>query len=449
MGVEAASLFSDLSGRTSEEIASHISRLIRRGALHERDHLPTVRATAEELGVNVTTVLGAWAILRSQKLIETRRRGGSVVLVGAPSGSGHGGAQRDAPLDLSLVRADPALQPDLSRAFLWSLNTSEFNRPGREHMTEALESASAAEWPFVPERWTTGAGSAEALAIAIAAAAEPGSSVAVDEPVGFGTLELLRSLGLVPIGVSGDREGPRPDSLRQALAQRPAAYVFQPSAPYTAAEGITASRHLQLQEELALHPGVLVVEDDALGPLWNAASPSFGGAFPERVLRVRGYCRAFGVDLKTAVVGGSGELISRFNRRRSFGLASNSRILMNALAFLMTDPQTADTIDRGLERYHERKAGFLAALATLGVTVSTTESSLIVWVEIADEASAVLELARRGLVVGSGASCYVSQQRAGSLRIAVTQLPDDREEIGRIGQVIGDVVHADLPGLVL
>lgn len=75
----------------TEPLYRRIAAAVRRGLAAEEievgDRLPTARALAEELGVNMHTVLRAYAELRDDGLIELRRRRGAVVLAGADASS--------------------------------------------------------------------------------------------------------------------------------------------------------------------------------------------------------------------------------------------------------------------------------------------------------------------------------------------------------------------------
>jgi len=69
-----------------EQIAAGIRHAIAAGEVAEGEQLPAARDLAGALGVNMHTVLRAYAQLRDDELIELRRRRGAVVRRSAATG---------------------------------------------------------------------------------------------------------------------------------------------------------------------------------------------------------------------------------------------------------------------------------------------------------------------------------------------------------------------------
>lgn len=76
-----------------QQICDQVVRSVRDGVLTPGTRLPTVRQLATDLGVAANTVAKAYRQLEAEGHVETRGRGGTVVL--APPGSG-AGAELDA-----------------------------------------------------------------------------------------------------------------------------------------------------------------------------------------------------------------------------------------------------------------------------------------------------------------------------------------------------------------
>jgi DNA-binding transcriptional MocR family regulator len=447
--VDAEWLYARMSGRSAADIRDSITLLIEAGELSAGTQLPTIRDFARVAGISVGTVADAWGALRKHALIETHRRGGTIVAAGARAAvirpRTSGGFPGWAHVDLVQSNADVTLQPSLAPALLSGLDAVELNTSGRDQMTERLRAVIEPTWPFEAEAWMTAGGGTEALLLATAAAAPRGSIIAVDEPVVPGYLETLGDLGVTPIGLSSDEHGPTVESLRAALMAGAVAFVFQPGGPFALDRSVSQGRANELAEVIREHPEpIWVIEDDSVGPLAVETPPSMGALIPGRVLRIRSFCRAYGIDLRTSVLGGSAELVRRSIAERSHGLGSNSRILQNALAYLVSDGAAQASVDRARERYASRRAALLSELIRMGLRPLAGPDSLIVWIEVDNEVDALVALASRGISVGSGRKTFVSLPNRGLLRISVTQLPDDRPLIAELAGLIAGAVGGTL-----
>lgn len=438
-----------MSGRSAAELRDGVTRLVSARELSPGTQLPTIRDFAKVAGISVGTVADAWGALRENGLIETHRRGGTSIAAGAverapeprvaPSFAGWSN------VDLVQSNADVSLQPALGPALVSALDAANLNASGRDYMTERLRAAVEPSWPFVAEAWMTAGGGTEALLLATAAAAPPGSIVAVDEPVVPGYLETLRDLGVTAIGLSSDEHGPTPESLREAIDAGAVAFVFQPGGPFALDRSVSQRRATELAEVVLAHPSpVWVIEDDSVGPLALETPPSMGEVIPDRVLRIRTFCKAYGIDIRTSVLGGSRELVQRSIAQRSYGLGSNSRILQNALAYLIDDRAANDDVARARERYSSRRAILVEELTKSGLRPLSGPDSLVVWIEVEREVDALVALASRGISVGSGRKTFVSLPDRGLLRISVTQLPDDRSRIAELAALVAGAVHGTL-----
>ncbi|MFB2585485.1 aminotransferase class I/II-fold pyridoxal phosphate-dependent enzyme [Herbiconiux liukaitaii] len=429
-------------------MGERIAELIEAGELEAGVRLPTVRAFAKAAEASIGTVLATWNVLRERGLIETNRRGGTVV------GHDAGGTVATTPppsptpfpgwaaLDLAQSAPDIALQPELGEALLASLDAKELNIFGREHMTAPLRAAVEPTWPFAAEAWTTAGGGTEALLLATAAAAPPGSLVAVDEPLSPGFLDTLRDLELTPIGVAADDDGPLPAALEQAIIAGAAAFVFQPGAPFAERHGVSGQRAEELAAVLdAADRRVWVIEDDSIGPLAAAEPPSLGARLPHRVIRIRSYCKAYGIDVRTSVIAGAAELVDQSNRLRSFGVGSNSRILQNTLAHLVGSEAARGSVERARAAYSARRGALLEALDAAGAPGRSGPGSLVVWVPVRDETDAVLALARLGIYVGQGSKAFITPQPQAAIRISVTQLPDDARRIRELADAVAEAAR--------
>ena len=439
----AASLVDRIQGRSARDIGDGIERLIAAGDLAAGEQLPTIRDIAKAAEVSPGTVLTAWNRLRAAGLIRTHRRGGTIVVGTEADADEPRPLPAWATIDFLQCAPDITLQPDLREALMDSLSDTSLNVFGREYMTERLHHAVEPTWPFRAQAWTTAGGGTEGLLLAVAAATSPGAAVAVDEPASPGLLDTLRDLALEPIGVAADADGPLPESLRAAIEQGAVAFVFQPGAEFAADREVTPERATQLADVVAAAARtVWVVEDDAMGPLTEGPTPTLGERLPGQTVRVRSYCKAYGIDVRTSVIAGSSELVERSNAVRSHGVGSNSRILQGALAHLVRSAVADDVVARARRTYRSRRDTLVAELEGRGVRVTSGERSAVVWVEVADETDALVALAGHGISVCPASKAFVGRSTPPALRISPLQLPDDPQVIGSFAALVATAATA-------
>lgn len=438
--VDADWLAERLQASTAKDLGTGLSRLIDVGEIAPGAHLPTIRDFARAAGVSPGTVVAAWTKVRDTGRLHTRRRGGTVVADPRRPSSAHPARDFDwSRIEMSLVTPDPAWQPDLHDALASGLDVADLHAAQRAYITPRLLHSVEPDWPFPAQAWNCVGGGTEALMLATAAA---DGAVAVEEPVSPGFFDILRHLRIEPVGITADEQGPTPASVTAALGRGVSAIVLQPSGAYSLGGSLTAARAAELADLIvATAPDVWIVEDDSAGPLARTEPVSLGAHLPERTVRIRSYCKAFGIDLRSAVIGGSAELVDRTVRLRSFGMASNSRLLQNALAHLISDDGTRELMRRARSGYAWRRASALAALAEVGLSASASADGFVVWVSVPDETTTLINLARRGIVVAAGAKSFVGPA-PGLLRISVLQLPDDVELMAELAVAVHDAVFA-------
>ncbi len=439
--IEAEALAEQLSERSPAGIAEQIRRLVASGELSAGMRLPTVRDVAQEIGVSVGTIAQAWGILREENVVETRRRGGTRILDDDQRRARSFGGW--ASVDLLLHSPDPELLPPLEDAVAKALKHQDFNRWGREYITADLQKAARAGWPFDPEAWTAAGGGTEGLWMALHAAASPGETIAVEEPAAPGLLDAIRDAGLIPDGVGTDESGPLPAELQKALDAGARAFLHSPGGAFGDRHVLTSARAEELRAVVE-SSAAAVIEDDPLGPLSAVQPASLAALLPGRSLRVSAYCRALGVDLRTAVIGGAKELVERAVRSRTGGLGSNSRLLQQTVVAVLKDFRTPRRLELAREHYAARRRLALEAFAGVGLTARSGEGSWSLWVEVTDEQSAALALSSRGVIVDVGSSAFAETPSQGLLRLSAAQLPEDPEKLGELAGLLAQAAEGTL-----
>ncbi|MGW6513748.1 aminotransferase class I/II-fold pyridoxal phosphate-dependent enzyme, partial [Streptomyces niveus] len=376
-----------IEGRRAAEIAASVERGIGAGHLAPGQPLPPLRELALELGVNPNTVAAAYRTLRDRGVIETAGRRGSRVRA-RPSITSRGSIRVDAPAGVREVsdgNPDPALLPPLRDALAAAAREHD-GRPGRYGDAAVLPelarlARAALDEDGVPEGpVAVTSGSLDAIERVLAAHLRPGDAVAVEDPGWGGLLDLVPALGLRPVPMALDDDGPLPDELERALRGGARAVVVTDRAQNPTGAAVGADRARALRAVLAAHPHVLLIEDDHGHRIVDLPLHPLAGVTHSWVL-VRSTAKAYGPDLRLAVLTGDAVTVDRVAGRQGLGPGWVSRLLQRAVVELWTtdavDPRTV------ARSYGERRDALVRALAERGVE-ARGRSGMNVWVPVAE-----------------------------------------------------------------
>lgn len=407
------------------------------GELTPGQLLPPMRELAVELGVNPNTVAAAYRTLRERGVIETSGRRGSRVR-SKPATTGRDYIRVEVPAgvrDVANGNPDPALLPPLAPAFAAAAEQGdrepvlygeatvdpELARLARE----ALDADGVPEGPLA-----VASGSLDVIERVLAAHLKPGDTVAVEDPGWGSLLDLVPALGLrvAPVGV--DDEGPRADDVRKALESGARALIITDRAQNPTGASVTATRARALRAVLEDHPDILLIEDDhGHGivdlPLHPLAGVTRHWAF------VRSVAKAYGPDLRLAVLTGDEVTVDRVHGRHRLGPGWVSRITQRAVVQLWAEG-VLDTAEVAAA-YRERRDRLIGALAERGVEAHG-RSGLNVWIPVPDETGAVSRLLHAGWAVAPGARFRMSAPqgiRVTVSTLATTEVPHLAEAIAR------------------
>lgn len=443
-------LIASVRGVSGPALAEQLTAWIEQGVLAPGTRLPTIEEVAHASGLGRSTVAGTWSLLVDRGLVTTRRRGGTIVAgpTGAPTWPRAGEAPVFAgwsSVDLSSAHPTTDRLPDLLEAFAHSLREPQTNSLRREAITPALLDAVRQDWPFDAAEWVTVSGAGEATLLTAEAATPPGGLIAVQEPAVSGTIGNLRSVGFEVVGVASDAAGPLPDALERALAAGARTFVYQPGGEFSLEGGVTTARLAELAAVLTEHaPDAWVLEEDVLGPLAPVRPPSLGELLPGRVVRITSFCRAFGLDLRTTVVGGARDVVLGVRRLRSHGILAQSRILQNALAYLLASPSVGTLVADSGRWYADRGRDLARALAARDVRTATPPGGLVVWLRAENEDEALVELGARGIVLTPSSRTFVTPPRPAWLRVATPQIPADPERVEELAEALAGAARGAL-----
>ncbi|WP_086872020.1 aminotransferase class I/II-fold pyridoxal phosphate-dependent enzyme, partial [Streptomyces viridochromogenes] len=391
-----------IEGRRATEIASSVERGVGTGELKPGQLLPPMRELAAGLGVNPNTVAAAYRILRERGVIETAGRRGSRVRP-RPATTGREYAQVEVPegvRDVASGNPDPVLLPSLARAFAAAGEQGDRERvlygadPVEPELARLARAALDADGvPSGPSAVVSG--SLDAIERVLEAHLKPGDTVAVEDPGWGALLDLIPALGLRLAPVAVDDDGPLPEDVRRVLASGARALIVTDRMQNPTGAVVSASRSRALRSVLRDHPGVLLIEDDhGHGIVDLPLHPLAGGT--RHWAFVRSVAKAYGPDLRLAVLTGDDVTVDRVRGRQRLGAGWVSRLLQRAVVRLWTDGGHDPAAVAAA--YGERRDLLLRALAERGIE-GHGRSGLNVWVPVPDETGAVSRLLHAGWAV--------------------------------------------------
>lgn len=389
-----------ISGSGASEIASSIETGIAQGALAPGSPLPPIRDLATVLAVNQNTVAAAYRLLRDRGAIETAGRRGTRVRerpATAPRNLGY--PIPDGTRDLANGSPDAGLLPRLR----FGDRTGTRMYHGESVITELLDAArtqlAADGVPAGHLTLTSGAG--DAIERILAAHLRPGDRVAVEDP-GWGTVfHLLPALGLVPVPIGLDAAGLDPAVLDRVLSRGVQAVLLTSRAQNPTGAAITPERAAALAVLLCRHPDVLLIEDDHSADLSADHPLTTLTGLTTRWAHIRSVSKAYGPDLRCALVSADETTAARVAGRIRLGPGWISQLIQEEVARLWTDPETAATVAAAAKSYAERRRTLIAELAARGVA-ARGETGINVWIPVPEEAMVVSGLLAAGWAVAPG-----------------------------------------------
>ncbi|WP_439593325.1 aminotransferase class I/II-fold pyridoxal phosphate-dependent enzyme [Microbacterium sp.] len=427
-----------ITGTSASDIADSIRGIIERGDARPGDTLPSVRALADELGVNRNTAVAAYRQLTQAGIVETRGRGGTRVAGRSPVAQ-EGFAQGSVLRDVGTGNPDPTRIPDPSAALArMGGRPVLYGEPVIDRGLEAWAQTWMSDVPAAERRITITSGAADAVERLLAQALTRDDAVALEDPCFLTSIHTVRLGGYRAVPVPVDGEGMTVDGLRAALDQGVRAVVCTPRAQNPTGASLSDRRARDLREVLAEHPFVLVIEDDHFSLLSQRSYHSLVGPAQRRWAVIRSVSKFLGPDMGVAVTASDPETADRLAMRLTPGTTWVSHLLQRLVHALVADAEVMDAVAAAGAHYADRNAAFAARLAQRGLAVPPGDG-LSLWVPLPAPARAVSEqLMRRGWLARSGDDFVIADLEASRrLRLTVHDLDDDDAD-----QLADDLVAA-------
>jgi DNA-binding transcriptional MocR family regulator len=424
----------EVAGARASEIATGIESAITAGRLPAGSPLPTVRDLAGQLGVNPNTVASAYRTLRERGTVETHGRNGTRVRNRpATSAAGHSLALPAGTVDLSSGNPDPALLPRLQPRPVThpALYGDPALDPGLVRQGERLLGCDGIDSTHLLCTF----GALDGIDRILAAHLRPGDAVAVEDPGWTQLLDLLAADRMTVLPVPVDDDGADPHALAEALAAGARAFIATTRAqnPYGAAT--TAERATALHDVLSGHPDVVTIDDDHGADL-SADPPRPMAGATRHWAYLRSASKAYGPDLRISLLAADATTHDRVGGRLRHTSRHVSRIIQGTWSDALADHPTQRLIQSAAEKYDERRAALLDALAARGVEAHG-RSGLNVWVPVPDESAALSALLASGYAAAPGAWFRI---RSGSaLRVTTATL--DPQDAPRVADALASAVR--------
>lgn len=431
---------SSIAGKGAKSIAASIEEAISAGSLAPGAALPPVREVAAQLGVNANTAAAAYRLLRHRGTVETAgRRGTRVRHRPATSPRSLRGLEVPAGVrDLSTGNPDPALLPLAGAALPGPVAGRPVLYGGPAISAALAEFARAAlSADGVPaDHLAVTSGALDGIERILAAHLRPGDRVAVEDPGWANLLDLLAALGLSAEPVRVDDDGPLPADLTRALSRGVRAVVLTNRAQNPTGAALSGERADTLRALLAERTSdLLLVEDDHCAGISGAPLHTLAGVTRHWAF-VRSASKAYGPDLRVAVLAGDQRTVERVHGRLRLGPGWVSHLLQDLAVSLWSDEAAARLVARAERRYADTRRRLSVALAERAVSAHA-RSGLNVWIPVPDETVAITRLLGAGWAAAPGTRFRIGTPAG--IRVTIADVTAD--EVDPLANALAEAVH--------
>ena len=429
-----------IRGTGAEAIATDVEEAISAGALPPGAELPAIRELAGRLGVNANTVAAAYRLLRERGAVETAGRRGTRVRdrPATTPRSLRGIVVPPGVRDLSTGNPDPALLP------IGAAQLPRSRRPAPVLYGEPAVSPELAEHARAAltadgvsaEHLAVTAGALDGIERVLTAHLRPGDRVAVEDPGWANLLDLLAALGFSVEPVRVDDDGPLATDVARALRRGARAVVVTTRAQNPTGAAVSSARAIELRQLLADHADVLLIEDDHCAGIAGAPLHTLAGTTQHWAF-VRSAAKAYGPDLRLAMLAGDRRTVERVHGRLRLGPGWVSHLLQDLAVSLWRDNAATRLVHKAEAGYTRNRTLLRAALADRGVT-SHGRSGLNVWIPVPDETVAITRLLSAGWAAAPGTRFRIGTPPG--MRFTVANLVAG--EIDPLADAVAEAVHA-------
>ncbi|WP_306119023.1 MULTISPECIES: PLP-dependent aminotransferase family protein [unclassified Roseitalea] len=425
-------------------LAETVTRAVEAGELKTGDRMPTHRDLAYDLGVSVQTVSRAYdELIRAGVLVGEVGRGTYVrATASEPRTPYLPERQYGSIIDLSLLK--PVFAPLHEAAMRQSLErlsqdlpmtTIASFRPSaalRKYNDAAVEWLALCGLTVAPPSLLLTNGNTAAMTTALMTAANPGDLIVAEE-LGHHTLRPLTSyLGMRLRGLPIDAEGIEPEGFERACLREPVKAIHLMPTGLAPKPATMGTQRRQAIIDIARRHDVLIIENDAWGPIHPDRPPPIAALAPERTFYFTSLTKCIMPGLRV------GFLVVPETHESS---AANRHLVTNWMATpLMAEIAMRWIADGTAERLltwqksalAERNAATARILG--GLDLLSSPNGMHVWLPLPDawpEEDFFAHARLHGVAVAPGSSfCLADPKRHAGVRLCLGGESGERLELG-------------------
>jgi DNA-binding transcriptional MocR family regulator len=431
----------DRTGPLYLQIADALASDIGRGRLSRGQALPTHRALARALGIDLTTVTRAYAEARRRGLTEAKVGRGTFVAESV--GEARLPPFAKAEIDLSMNLPPQPAEADLDGRIARGIQALSREVGLARYLTYRPaagtddERAAAAAWlrtrlPGIDAgRVVISAGTQAALAGLLGQLTKRGD-VALTEALTYpGFRSAASLLGVELIGVAMDRHGVKPEALAAAIRRhRPRLVYLTPAIHNPTTASMTPVRRREVAAVIAKANAILV-EDDAYGRL-DRDSATLASLIPERTWLVASLSKCIAPGLRVSFVTAPDRAAADMLAEALRATTQMSTPLTTALAIRWLQDGSADAIIAAVRA----EAAFrqkLAAKLLAGHALAAHRHGHHVWLALPggwDRSEFAAHVQRRGLTVVTSDAFNAGPSAPHAIRVSLGAVPS-RADLAR------------------
>ncbi|WP_027681833.1 PLP-dependent aminotransferase family protein [Rhizobium leguminosarum] len=450
----------DLSQPYFQSIADQIAEAVLRGDLKPGEQLPPQRQLAHKIGVSLPTVSRAYEELARRGLTAGETgRGTFIRSTSATSDavSPYVPERQSGLIDLSILKPIcDTIHLDRMKSTLAALavdipsSTVLGTRPNAmfaRHRSVGVEWLRQCGVQVSEKNIHLTNGGTPALTVAFMTACQPGTTIAT-EAIGLHVMLPLASyLGVKVHGVQIDERGIIPEALESTCQHNKIRALFMmPNAVGPTAYIMDESRRLEIVE-LARKHDIIIIEDDALGPLVENKPSAFQALAPERTLYITSFTKPVMPGLRTGYLVAPDRLLPAVENRQLVTNWTATPLIAEIAARWVEDGTCQELVEWQRTSIAQRHR--LVSQVLKGISFRSHPQSLHIWLPLSarfPEDEFVLHARKQGVAVARGSAFAISQSQA-AVRISIGSTSED--ELQRGLAVIHNLLHSEPEPILL